>query len=209
MRATVIVRHEYIALHGGPANGLVARFTQYCGQPIEDHAAAVAESNVYGGNPAAEQFVVYAFRPTFTSIAICSRTTPRQTDISLETSLSDICSIVSRVVESLQEVFYSYKPRIDITLAEDDGGGTGIRGRPMNFWRLLREQLTQYKMVGAACTALGAALASLLWSGKLDAAPAGAVLGVLSLGIFVFVSTRIEAAKNPSIHWEFDTNIDL
>jgi hypothetical protein len=209
MRATVIVRHEYVALKGAAANGLVARLTQYFGHRIENHAAAVAESRIYGGNIAAEQFVVYAFRPTLTSIGICSRTTPLQTEISLETALSDICSIVSQVVESLQEVFYGYKPKIDITLAEDDGGGTGIRGRQMDFGQLLREQLTQHKIVGAGCTAIGGAVASYLWFGKLEAAPAGALLGLVLLAIFVVTSTGIEAAKNPSVHWEFDTYIDL
>jgi len=209
MRATVIVRHEYVALTGAAANGLVTRLNQYFGHRIENHAAAVAESGIYGGNAAAEQFVVYAFRPTITSIGICSRTTPFQTEMTLETLLSDICSIVSQVVESLQEVFYGCKPKIDITLAEDDGGGTGIRGRQMDFLQLLREQLVQHKIVGAACTAIGGAVTSYLWLGKLEAAPAGALFGLLLLAIFVVTSTGIEAAKNSSIHWEFDTNIDL
>src|SRR5439155_12409406 len=165
MRATFIIRHSEISLVGDPAIRLIDGLAHACGNRINNHYQALIETwefrdSVNELTPS----VIFAFRPTMFSIAICSRASPTQLDLHVESSRADIwavgASVVARVSEALPPRGITY----EVTLSEDDGKETGIRGTNGTFGGLLLEQVHEFKVVPLLLTIVGGFIAAVFFT---------------------------------------------
>jgi hypothetical protein len=152
--------------------------------------------------------VIFAFRPTMFSIAICSRSSPTQLDVHVESSHADICVVSESVVRRVSEALPPERITYDVTLGEDDGKETGIRGKNITFSGLLREQVHEFKLVPIGITAAAGFITMSLFTKN---AAGGAITSAVALAMllmFIVLSSWYKRMRSRrTIKWRFEEQI--
>jgi hypothetical protein len=208
MRATCIIRHHEIALAGSPAARLVDALGHSCGNPIDNHQQAMSETWAFRDSIELLPGVIFAFRPTMFSIAICSRSSPTQLDVHVESSRADICAVSESVVARVSEALPPGRITYDVTLAEDDGKETGIRGKDVTFAGLLREQVHEFKLVPIGITAAAGFITMSIFTKNAAASATTSAVALAMLLIFIVLSSWYKRMRSRrAIKWRFEENV--
>jgi len=208
MRATFIIRHQEVALVGNPATRLVEALAHSCGNRINNHQQAMSETRAFHESIDLVPSVIFAFRPTMFSIAICSRSSPTQLDVHVESSRADICVVSDFVVARVNEALPPGGITYDVTLAEDDGKETGIRGINVSLGGLLWEQIHQFKVVPILLTVVGAFITTAIFTQNAAASAVSSGIGFVMLMIFIVLSSVYKLMRNrTTIKWRFEESL--
>lgn len=208
MRATFIIRHQEVALVGNPATRLAEALAHSCGNRINDHLQAMSETRAFHESVELVPGVIFAFRPTMFSIAICSRSSPTQLDVHVESSRADICVVSESVVARVNEALPPGRITYDVTLAEDDGKETGIRGKNVSLGGLLWEQMHEFKVVPILLTVVGAFITTAIFTQNAAASALSSGIGLVMLMIFIVLSSVYKLMRNrTTIKWRFEESL--
>ncbi len=207
MRATCIIRHQEIALVANPAARLADALAHSCGNPINDHQQAMSETLAFRDSIELLPSVIFAFRPTMSSIAICSRSSPTQLDVHIESSRADICTVSESVVARVSEALPPEAITYDIILSEDDGKETGIRGRNVTFRALLYEQVHEFKLVALGITTASGFITLSIFTKNAAASATTSAVGLVMLLMFIVLSSWYKRLRSRrAIKWRFEEN---
>ncbi len=115
-------------------------------------------------------------------------------------------AVASRIAAALPPENISY----EVTLLEDDGKETGIRGRSMTFASLFIEQAQEFKFIPVASAVIGGLLTTLLVTRNASASAASGAIGLIVLSIYVATSSFLRSRKlTPAISWKFEGEVPL
>lgn len=209
MRATFIIKHGDVALAGEPAAGIAEALIRNCGNRILNHNQALTETWAFRDVvPQIAPSVIFAFRPTMSAIAICSRPSPTQFDVHLESSRADIWTVSTGVVERVSKALPPGRIKYEITLSEDDGKEAGIRGKNVTFVGLLLEQAQSNKVIPLLLTVGSGFIATYLFKRDALTGAISSAIGLAMLLFFIVVSCLYQSVRTKTaIKWKFEENL--